>query len=74
MGVGKMSTPEKEYPAGLDNVSYIYFFLEYLYNILDGRFNGRSQHPADRPIHWFRRGAYILIVYFSLICGLFRVS
>ena len=46
-----MSTPGKEDPAGLDNVSYIYFILEYLYNILDGRFNGRSQHTTDRPIH-----------------------
>ena len=46
-----MSTPIKEDPAGLDNVSYIYFILEYLYHILDGRFNGRSQHTTDRPIY-----------------------
>ena len=26
MGVGKMSTPEKEDSTGLDNVSYIYYF------------------------------------------------
>ena len=26
MGVGGMSTPEKEDPTGLDNVSYIFYF------------------------------------------------
>ena len=46
-----MSTPGKEDPAGLDNVSYIYFILEYLYHILDGRFNGGSQRPANRYIN-----------------------
>ena len=51
MGSGAMSTPTKDDPAGLDNVSYICVVLEYLYNILDGRSNGRSKRIAGRFIY-----------------------
>ena len=51
MGSGTMSTPIKDDPAGLDNVSYIYVILEYLYNILDGRSDGRSERTAGRFVY-----------------------
>ena len=46
-----MSTPVKDDPAGLDNVSYIYIVLECLYNILDGRSDGRSKRTSGGYIN-----------------------
>ena len=46
-----MSTPNKDDPAGLDNVSYVKLSLECLYNILDGRTNGGSECTSGGYFH-----------------------
>ena len=51
MGVGRMSTPTKPDDAGLDNVSSVLFILDYLYPVLDGRFNRRFEYTTDRPVY-----------------------
>ena len=51
MGVGRMSTPTKPDDTGLDNVSSVLFILDYLYPVLDGRFNRRFEYTTDRPVY-----------------------